>query len=115
MKYARGYLQSVESSSTCASGVLMGVAIQSPGKGGPFRIPSTARRFFSATLSGGGGGGAGGRFGSIRAVGSCGVPEYLLDPSRTVWSAVGSLQKDAKVENIIHQSVTQGGRSSVAN
>ena len=115
VKYARGYLPSVESISSCASGVLMGVAIQSLGKGGPFRIPSTARRFFSATLSGGGGGVAGGRLGPIRTVWSCGVPECLSDSSRAIWSAVGSLQKVAKVEDVIHQSVTQGGRSWVAN
>ena len=89
--------------------MLMGVAIRSPGKGGPFRIPSTARSFFLATLSGGGGGVAGGRFGPIRAVWSCGVPECLSDSSRAVWSAVDSLQKVTKVEDVIHQSVTQGG------
>ena len=62
VKYARGYLPFVESISSCASEVLTGVAIRSPGKGGPFRIPSTARRFFSATLSCGGGGVAGGSY-----------------------------------------------------
>ena len=86
----------------------MGVAIRSPGMGGPFRILSTARRFFSATLSGGGGGVAGGGFGPIRTVWRCSVPERLSDPSRAVWSGVGSLQKVAKVEDVIHQSVTQG-------
>ena len=109
VKYARGYLPSVESISSRASGVLVGVAIRSPGKGGLFRIPSTARRFLSATLSGGGGGVAGGRFGPIRTVWSCGVPECLSDPSRAVWSVVGSLQKVAKVDDVIYQSVAQGG------
>ena len=87
----------------------MEVAIRSPGQGGPFRISSTAQRFFSATLSVGGGGVAGGRFGPIRTVWSCGVQECLSDPSRAVWSAVGFLQKVAKVKDIIHQSVTHGG------
>ena len=44
--------------------------------------------------------------------GRCGavsVPERLSDPSRAVWSGVGSLQKVEKVEDVIHQSVTQGG------
>ena len=109
VKYARGYLPSVKSISSCASGVLMGVAIRSPGKGGPFGILLTARRLFSATLSGGGGGVAGGRFGPIRAGWSCGVPECLSDPSCAVWRARGSLQKVPKVEDVIHQSVTQGG------
>ena len=77
MKYARGYLPSVESISSCASGVLMGIAIRSPRRGGPFGIPSTARNFFAATLSDGGGGVAGGRFGPIRTVWSCDVPECL--------------------------------------
>ena len=48
VKYARGYLPSVESISFCASGVLAGVAIRSSGKGCPFGIPSTARRVFAA-------------------------------------------------------------------
>ena len=109
VKYARGYLQFVKSISSCASGVLTGVAIRSLGKGGPFRIPSTARRFSSATLSCGGGGVAGRRFGPIRTVWSCGVPEYLSDPSRAVWRGVGSLQKVAKVQDVSHYSVTQGG------
>ena len=108
-KYTRGYLPSVESISSCASGVLMGVAIPSPRKGGPFSIPSTTRRFFAATLSGGGGGVTGGRFGHIRTVWSCGVPECLSDPSRAGWSVLGSLQKVAEVEDVVHQSVTQGG------
>ena len=46
--------------------VLTGVAIQSPGKGGPFSVPSTARKVFAATLSGGGGEVAGRRFGPMR-------------------------------------------------
>ena len=108
VKYARGYLPSVESISSCASGVLVGVAIRCPGKGCPFSISSTARRFFAVTLSGGGGGVTGGRFGSIRTGRSCGVAECLADPSRAVWSAVGSLQKVAKVEDVVHQSVAQG-------
>ena len=107
VKYARGYLPF--SISSCASGMLTGVVIRSPGKGGSFRVPSTARRFFSVTLSCGGGGVAGGRFGHIGTVWSCGVPECLSDPSRAVWSGVGSLQKVAKVEDVIHQSVTQEG------
>ena len=109
VKHARGYLPSVESISSCASGVLMRVAVRSPGKGGPFSIPSTARRFFAVTLSGGGGRVAGGRFGPIRTRWSCGVLECLSDPSRAVWSAVGSLQKVAEVEDVVHQPVTQGG------
>ena len=109
VKYARGYFPSVESISSCASGVLMGVAIRSPEKGGPFSIPSTTRRLFTATLSSGGEGVAGGRFGNIRTMWSCGVPECLSDPSRADWSAVGSLQKVAEVEDDVHQSVAQGG------
>ena len=66
VKYARGYLSSVESISSCALGVLVGVVIRSPGKGSPFSISSTARRSFAATLSGGDGGVTGGRFGPIR-------------------------------------------------
>ena len=107
VKYARGYLPSVESVSSCASGVLVGVAIRNAGKGGPFSIPSTAGRFFAATLSDGGGGVAGGRFGPIRTGWSCGVLECLSDPSRAVWSVAGSLQKVAEVEDVVHQS-TQG-------
>ena len=102
LKYARRYLPFVESISFCALGVLLGIAIQSSGKGDPFEIPSTARRFFSTTLFGGGGGVAGGRFGPIRAGWSCGVSERLSDPSRAVWSAVDSLQKVTKVEDVIH-------------
>ena len=60
VKIAGGYLSSVESISSYASEVLVGVAIRSPGKGSPFSISSTARRFFAATLSGGGGGVTGG-------------------------------------------------------
>ena len=60
VKYARGYLPSVKSISFCASGVLAGVAARRSGKGGPFGVPSTARRVFAATLSGGGGVVAGG-------------------------------------------------------
>ena len=109
VKYARGYLPSVELISSCASGVLVGVAIRSPGKGGPFSTSSTARRFLAATLSGGGGGVTGGRFGPIRTGWSCGVVECLADPSRAVWSAVGSRQEVAEVEDIVHQSVAYGG------
>ena len=109
VKYARWYLPSVESISPCVSGVLVGVAITSLGEGGYFSIPSTARRFFAATLSGGGGGVAGGRFCPIRTGWSCGVPDCLSYLSRVVWSGVGSLQKVAEVEDVVHQSVTQEG------
>ena len=68
VKYARGYLPSVKSISSYAPGVLAGVAIRGSGKGGPFGIPSTARRVFAATLSGGGGGVTCGRFGPISGV-----------------------------------------------
>ena len=105
VKHARGYLPSVESISSCASGVLAGVAVRSSGKGGPFGIPSTARRFFAATLSGGGGGVTDGRFGPISTGWSCGVAECLADPLRAVWSAIGSLQKVAEVENVAHHPV----------
>ena len=108
VKYARGYLPSVESISSCASGVLVGVAIRSPRKGGPLSISSTARKFFASTLSGGGGGVTGRRFGPIRIGWSCGVAECLVDPSRAVWSAVGSLQEVAEVKDVVHQSVAQG-------
>ena len=97
VKYAWGYLPSVESISPCASGVLVGVAIRSPGKGGPFSISSTDQRFLAARLSGGGGGVTGGRLGPNRTGWSCGVAEGLADPSRAVWSAVGSLQEVAEV------------------
>ena len=40
---------------------------------------------------------------------SCGVAECLVDPSRAVWSAEGSLQEVAEVEDVVHQSVAQGG------
>ena len=97
VKYASEYLPSVESISPCASGVLVGFAIQSPGKGGPFGISSPAQRFFAATLSGGGGGVTGGRFGPTGTGWSYGVAECLTDPSRAVWSAAGSLQEVAEV------------------
>ena len=105
VKKAWGYLPSVESISSCASGVLVGVAIESPEKGGTFSIPSTPRRVFAATLSGGGGGVTGGRFDSIRMGWSCGVAECLADPSRAVSSAIGSLQEVAEVEDVIHHPV----------
>ena len=101
VKYAWGYLTSVVSIFSCASGVLAGVAIRGPGKGGPFSIPSTARRVFAVALSGGGGGVTGGRFGPIRTGWSCGV-----------WSAIGSLQEVAEmkevaeVEDVVHHHVT---------
>ena len=60
-------------------------------------------------LSGGGGGVTGGRFGSIRTGWSCGVAECLADPSRVVWSAIGSLQEVAEVENVVHRPIAQGG------
>ena len=59
----------------------------------------------SRRLSGGGGGVAGGRFGPIRTGWSCGVTECLADPSCAVWSAIGSLQKVAEVEDVVHHSV----------
>ena len=40
VKYAGGTWPSVESISSCAPGVLAGVAIRCSGKGGPFGIPS---------------------------------------------------------------------------
>ena len=75
-------------------------------KGWPVESSLDRSKFFSATLSCGGGGVASGRFGPVRTVWSCGVPECLSDPSRAVWSGVCSLQKVAKVEDVIYQSVT---------
>ena len=109
VKYAWGYLPSVESISSGASGVLAGVAIRSPGKGDPFGLLSTARRVIAATLSGGDGGVTGGRFGPIRTGWSCGIAECLVDPLRAVWSAIGSLQKVVEEENVVHHPVAYGG------
>ena len=106
MKYARGYLPSVESISSCAPGVLAGVAIRGSGKGGPFGIPSTARRVFAVTLSGGSGGVTGGTFRSTSTGWSCGVAECLADPLRAGWSAIGFLQEVAEVEDVVHHPVT---------
>ena len=89
MKYIRGYLPSVKSVSSCASGVLTGVAIRGSGKDGPLGVPSAARRIFAATLSGGGGGIAGRRVSSVRAGFRSGVAESLTDPLCAGWGATG--------------------------
>ena len=89
VKYIRGYLPSVKSVSSCASGVLAGVASRGSGKGGPLRVPSAARRVFAKTLSGGGGGVAGGRVSPIRTGFCSGVVEGLTDPLCAGWGATG--------------------------
>ena len=60
-------------------------------------------------LSGGGGKVTSKKFDPIRTWCGCGVAECLADPSRAVWSAVGSLQEVAEVEDVIQQSGAQGG------
>ena len=89
VKYVRGYLPSVKSVSSCASGVLAGVAIRGSGRGGPLGVPSAARRVFAATLSGGGGGVAGGRVSPIKTGFCSGVAEGLTDPFCAGWGATG--------------------------
>ena len=90
VEYIGGDLPSV---SPLASGVLAGVTIRCASEGGPFGVPTAARRVFAAAPSGGGGGVAGREISLIRTVFHSGVAEGFTEPLRAVGGTTGRFQE----------------------
>ena len=79
-----------------------GVAIRAR-EGGPFRVPSAAGGFFTATLTGGGGGVASGRLRPIGAV-RLDFAEYVAEPLCAVGSFARRFQEVTEAEGRVHDS-----------